>query len=235
MNKHLKDLISLSKIDNEISSFDDKQKAIKNTLNALVEEKEILASEMTELSQSIKEDKVKKNRNDIHLQELNDKLKSIAQKMKNIKSEKELKALSLEEDIAKDQINFANEEILRLEKTVITKEEKLEKLEEDIQKLQAQQEEELKNVQIALDNLDKDRKNTYHAKEKLIATMDQKIITYYEKIKRWAKDTTVVEVKKQACYGCFMRLNDKTYADVIKSEDIISCPHCGRILYHNPE
>ena len=235
MNKHLKDLISLSKIDNEISSFDYKQKAIKNTLNALVEEKEILASEMTELSQSIKEDKVKKNRNDIHLQELNDKLKSIAQKMKNIKSEKELKALSLEEDIAKDQINFANEEILRLEKTVITKEEKLEKLEEDIQKLQAQQEEELKNVQIALDNLDKDRKNTYHAKEKLIATMDQKIITYYEKIKRWAKDTTVVEVKKQACYGCFMRLNDKTYADVIKSEDIISCPHCGRILYHNPE
>jgi predicted nucleic acid-binding Zn-ribbon protein len=28
-----------------------------------------------------------------------------------------------------------------------------------------------------------------------------------------------------------MRLNDKTYASVIKSEDIVTCPHCGRILY----
>lgn len=28
-----------------------------------------------------------------------------------------------------------------------------------------------------------------------------------------------------------MKLNDKTYAEVIKAEEIVTCPHCGRILY----
>ncbi|NLC28118.1 MAG: hypothetical protein GX780_05020, partial [Campylobacteraceae bacterium] len=68
-------------------------------------------------------------------------------------------------------------------------------------------------------------------KEALVETMSQKIITFYEKIRKWAKNTVVVPVKKQACYGCFMRINDKTYAAVIRNEDIITCPHCGRILF----
>ena len=57
----------------------------------------------------------------------------------------------------------------------------------------------------------------------------------YEKIKRWAKDSAVVPVKKQACYGCYMKINDKTYAEVIKAEEIVNCPHCGRILYKEDE
>jgi predicted nucleic acid-binding Zn-ribbon protein len=28
-----------------------------------------------------------------------------------------------------------------------------------------------------------------------------------------------------------MKINDKTYADAIKGEEIITCPHCGRVLY----
>ncbi|WP_373408077.1 C4-type zinc ribbon domain-containing protein [Campylobacter hyointestinalis] len=32
-----------------------------------------------------------------------------------------------------------------------------------------------------------------------------------------------------------MKINDKTYANVIKSEDIVTCPHCGRILYKDSE
>ena len=32
-----------------------------------------------------------------------------------------------------------------------------------------------------------------------------------------------------------IKINDKTYAEVIKSEEIVNCPHCGRILYKEPE
>jgi predicted nucleic acid-binding Zn-ribbon protein len=28
-----------------------------------------------------------------------------------------------------------------------------------------------------------------------------------------------------------MKLNDKTYSEVIKGDEIVNCPHCGRILY----
>ena len=35
--------------------------------------------------------------------------------------------------------------------------------------------------------------------------------------------------------GCYMKINDKTYADVIKAEEITTCPHCGRVLYIETE
>jgi len=59
----------------------------------------------------------------------------------------------------------------------------------------------------------------------------QKILSFYQKIRRWAGNSAVVPVKQQACYGCFMKINDKVYAEVIKSDEIVMCPSCGRILY----
>jgi len=47
----------------------------------------------------------------------------LEKKSAQVKTEKELKAIQLEEDIAKEQINFANEEIARLENLCETKEE----------------------------------------------------------------------------------------------------------------
>ena len=72
-------------------------------------------------------------------------------------------------------------------------------------------------------------------KEALVGKMDQKIISFYEKIRKWAKNTSVVPVTRQACGGCFIRLNDKIYSNVIRSDDITTCPHCGRILYNPVE
>ena len=61
--------------------------------------------------------------------------------------------------------------------------------------------------------------------------MDAKIIGFYAKIRRWALNTSVVPVFKQACGGCFIKLNDTIYNEINKGNDIINCPHCGRILY----
>jgi predicted nucleic acid-binding Zn-ribbon protein len=32
-----------------------------------------------------------------------------------------------------------------------------------------------------------------------------------------------------------MKINDNTFTDVLKSEEIVNCPSCGRILYYVPE
>ncbi len=65
--------------------------------------------------------------------------------------------------------------------------------------------------------------------------MNSKIYAFYEKIKRWAGVTAVVPVKRQACSGCNMKISDKIYSEVLKAEEIITCPHCGRVLYIEEE
>ena len=74
-----------------------------------------------------------------------------------------------------------------------------------------------------------------HIADELMKSMDSNIYKYYEKIKKWAGNSAVSPVRKQACMGCYMKINDKTYADVIKAEEIVSCPHCGRVLYIETE
>lgn len=235
MNKYLQDLIKLSKFDTAISMFEPKIENEKAKLATFVETASAIKASINSIYLEIDEIKSKRTKNNIHLAELKTKLENIAKKNKDVHNEKELKALQLEEEIAKEQISFANEEIDRLDNLAKSKDSVLKELQE---KLTAE-EEDIKEIQVAVDNtienINKERNDVYQQRSELLEKFDNKILTFYEKIKRWAKDSAVVPVKKQACYGCYMKINDKTYAEVIKAEEIINCPHCGRILYKEAE
>jgi predicted nucleic acid-binding Zn-ribbon protein len=142
-----------------------------------------------------------------------------------------MKALQLEEEIAKEQIEFANEEIERLDKIKEVKEAEMGTFQEEIDGMQDATADIQAETDKELAALEKTRMKVYEDKQKLLSQMNQNIIVFYEKIRRWARNTTVVPVKKQACYGCYMKLNDHTYAAVVRGEEITTCPHCGRILY----
>ena len=235
MNKYLQDLIKLSKFDTAISMFEPKIENEKAKLATFVETAESIKASINSIYLEIDDVKSKRTKNNIHLAELKTKLDNIAKKNKDVHNDKELKALQLEEEIAKEQISFANEEIERLDNITKNKELTLKELQEKL----AVEEEDIKEIQVAVDStieeINKDRNIVYKERSELLEKFDNKILTFYEKIKRWAKDLAVVPVKKQACYGCHMKINDKTYAEVIKAEEIINCPHCGRILYKDNE
>lgn len=235
MNKYLQDLIKLSKFDTAISMFEPKIENEKAKLATFVETASSIKTSINSIYLEIDDVKSKRTKNNIHLAELKTKLENIAKKNKDISNEKELKALQLEEEIAKEQVSFANEEIERLDNLAKTKEVILKELQEKL----AVEEEDIKEIQVAVDStieeLNKERNEVYQSRSELLEKFDNKILTFYEKIKRWAKDSAVVPVKKQACYGCYMKINDKTYAEVIKAEEIVNCPHCGRILYKEDE
>lgn len=235
MNKYLQDLIKLSKFDTAISMFEPKIEKEKAKLATFVETASSIKASINSIYLEIDDVKSKRTKNNIHLAELKTKLDNIAKKNKDVSNEKELKALQLEEEIAKEQISFANEEIDRLDNVTKNKEIILKELQEKL----AVEEEDIKEIQVAVDttieDINKERNAVYQDRSELLEKFDNKILTFYEKIKRWAKDSAVVPVKKQACYGCYMKINDKTYAEVIKAEEIVNCPHCGRILYKEDE
>ena len=85
-----------------------------------------------------------------------------------------------------------------------------------------------------LDEDDCKGKVIFGKKEILVGEMNQKGLSFYQKIRRWAKNTTAVPVRNQACMGCYMAISDKVYSDIIKGEEIVTCPHCGRLLYLEP-
>ena len=231
MNKYLEQLVNLSEIDKQIDSYVPRLEAINKNLNAKKDQIAKIDEQITEIDTEITEIKAQISSTNIHIAEFNTKIKEIAKKSNSVKTEKEIKALNLEEELAKDQLEAANEEIIRLERIIDTKN----ITKEDLQKQKSALLDELSTLQNDTNQekqtIEQERSVIYKQKEELLGKINQKILTFYEKIRKWAKNTAVVPVKKQACYGCFMRINDKTLLNVQKSDDIVTCPHCGRIIY----
>ena len=234
MNKHLKQLIDLSKIDKEIDAFEPQIEEANIKYEAALAKKENLASEIATLEEETKSEQVKRQKNELHIAELSAKLEENSKKSGDVKTEREMKSLQLEEEIAKEQVSFANEEIERLNKVIDNKQEKITDLQSQMEEINANLSTVKEEVDGKLEVIHKERQKVFEAKEKLISQMNQKGLSFYQKIRRWAKNTTAVEVRNQACMGCYMVINDKVYSEVIKGEEITNCPHCGRILYIEP-
>ncbi|MEA2111116.1 MAG: C4-type zinc ribbon domain-containing protein [Campylobacterota bacterium] len=231
MNKHLEQLIDLSIVDKEIDAFEPRIEEANYKYETAQATSQSTAKEIETLEEEIKEEMLKKQKNELHLAELSAKLEENKKKSSEIKTEREMKSLQLEEEIAKEQVTFANEEIERLDRIIASKKESVSVCQASRDELAASLDVIKSEVDSKLAEIDKERAVVFAKKEKLVTGMNQKGLSFYQKIRRWAKNTTAVTVKKQACMGCFMKINDKIYSEVIKGEEIITCPHCGRILY----
>lgn len=231
MNTHLSHLIEIANVDKEIDSFEPRITAARSELDKAIAKGLELKENVAVIGDERRDLQLKIQKNDLHIKELSAKLEGIAKKSSAIKTDKELKALDLEEEIAKEQLTFANEEIARLEKLLEAKQGEIKAIETQIEALETEKVALSESANAQIEVIKKQQQKIFQVKEKLVVKMDQKVISAYEKIRKWAKNSSVVPVRKQACGGCFIRINDKVYAEVIKSEGIVSCPHCGRILY----
>jgi len=231
LNQHLKQLIDLSHVDKEIDAFEPQIEEANYKYEAALAKKQSIDTDIENLTNEIQAEELKKQKNELHLAELSQKLEENSRKSSEVKTEREMKSLQLEEEIAKEQVSFANEEIERLDRVIDSKKEQVEAAKESLKELDANLESVKADVDEKLKVINEARQEVFKKKEKLLSSVNQKGLTFYQKVRRWAKNTTVVTVEEQACMGCHMLINDKIYADVIKGEEITTCPHCGRILY----
>jgi len=231
LNKHLEQLVKLSNFDKDIVGFEPQIQAQNDKLKVFLKTAEDLSAKIENLYKEIDDTKNKRIKNDLNLKDLRTKLEEISAKYDNVKTEKESRALQLEEEISKEQISFSNDEIVRLDEITTKKEELLKELKEEL----ATEEEDVSELKEAIakiiEELNASREGISKEKSELIDTIDKKILSFYEKIRRWANETAVVPVKKQACYGCHMKLTNKVYSEFLATDEITTCPHCGRIIY----
>jgi predicted nucleic acid-binding Zn-ribbon protein len=234
LNKHLNELIELSNNDKAIDSYTPQLEAADKKVAKIQKKINTAQGELDTLNADITDNEAKVKSFDEQLILLNEQLSSNVKKLKEITTEKEMKALSLEEDIAKEKMTFANEEIERLQGINETKKSLLDEASEKVTTLTTEFTAMNDVVSAERTTIEKEKGKLFVKREALSRNLEQKVLAFYEKIRIWAGNTAVVPVKKQACYGCYMKLNDKTYAEVIRADEIINCPHCGRILYLEP-
>lgn len=235
MNKHLEELIELSKLDKSIDDFTPLIETAEKKLARRAEKRDNVLEKIAELNETVEKAKISVNSYEEQIKALNEQLTLGKAKEKEIKTEREKKALSMEAELAKETLTHANEEIERHQIIAESKEKEIVVAETELEELSAEYDKVAAEVSEKLSSIDADKAKLFAIRETKTMAIDMKILAFYEKIRIWARNTAVVPIKKQACFGCYMKLNDSTYSTVIKSEDITNCPHCGRIIYLEPQ
>jgi predicted nucleic acid-binding Zn-ribbon protein len=230
LNEQLRLLRELQDVDLELKAIEaDKERyprEIRDLDEELASEKEMFKKNGERIEFLEKERRQKEG--DLELEQ--ERMKKAQAKLYDVKTNKEYQALLAEIDTLKEvssqreiEILEIMDEIDELRKEYRRMEEKLHETEDRIGTDKKKLEESLGKVDGALAS--KKRKRTIVAKK-----LSPELNALYQTLKE-KRRTAVVPARFGACQGCNMKFPPQMFNEVQKSEAIIVCPSCHRILY----
>lgn len=227
-------LLTLQKIDQEISNLKRLSEQIPKEIEDLNKQKEELVHRFEKIHTEIKRLETLKREKELDIQSYEDRILKIQDALDKVRTNEEYKALLREKAQAEESIMEIEDEILAIMEDIenLQKEEKriketLEKEKEEIQKKIKEKEDQLKTVQQKIKKVEEER-------EQLIKNIKAPLLSRYEMIRK-KRGTAVAVVDSDTCTGCYLVIPPKVYSSLVKGEKLLTCPHCGRFLVYEPK
>ncbi|WP_065218771.1 MULTISPECIES: zinc ribbon domain-containing protein [Butyricimonas] len=231
VEEKLQNLYELQRIDTEI----DKIKTLRGELPLEVQdlEDEIagLETRIENLKAELSElDKTTSTRKQ-EIKKAEESIKKYSEQLDNVRNNREYDALSKEIEFQKLEIELQEKRIREATKAKTEKEALMEeskkRYEEKVSDLEAKKGE-LNDI---VNETHKDEEALKVKSEELAATIDDRLLTAYRRIRSNARNgLAVVTVDRDACGGCFNKIPPQRQLDIRSRKKIIVCEYCGRIL-----
>ena len=232
MNELIEQLVALQEIDLVIDKIDGEIQQEQDELDARI-------AALTERQERIKEQEaligeLEKERRTLE-DEMADKVAHVKErqsKMMQVQTSREQTALLKEIEDAKKNVKENEEKIVeimeRVEKlTGETSEEKnvlkTEKSQADSQK---------KKVKKIVDELNKGKKTKKNKRDKQAGAINGSMVQKYEILRERRNGLAIVNVVEGVCQGCFMNLPPQKYNMLLRGDQVLECPSCQRLIYH---
>jgi len=165
------------------------------------------------------------------IQELDGKIEKSSTKLTQIKSNKEYTAALKEIDDLKS-IKFQTEErALQMMETAEELEQKCKGQKDTLKTLKAQCEKDKEAVKKELHELDKDLEAMEKERNQLCCDFDQSLLKKYLFLKERKGGLAVSSVVTGVCQTCHMGIPPQKFNELIRGNDLMTCPHCNRIIY----
>ena len=231
VEEKLQNLYELQRIDTEI----DKIKTLRGELPLEVQD---LEDEIAGLETRIENLKVELGELDktastrkMDIKKAEEAIKKYSEQLDNVRNNREYDALSKEIEFQKLEIELQEKRIREAQKAKADKEalmdESKKRYADKVSDLEAKKGE-LNDI---INETHKDEESLQSKSEELAATIDERLLTAYRRIRANARNgLAVVTVDRDACGGCFNKIPPQRQLDIRSRKKIIVCEYCGRIL-----
>ena len=230
MRKSLKMLDELQEIDLKIDSFKGEKEGMLQELDLL--DGKVAAAESAIALKNAELSAVEEEKRGLE-ESLAMEAENITRsegRIKEIKTQKEYQAVSKEITAARKQKAEMEEQILQ--KIGRTEELKGEigGLEENLAALQGNIAEQKAEVQSRIDKLDEGIVKDNAARDEIVKGLSSSVIRRYTLLREQRRGLAVVEARGGSCLGCNMNLPPQLYNSLFRGDELITCPHCQRML-----
>ena len=235
MKKELGNLLELQDIDLRIRKLNDE---IAKGYGDLDERQDVIDArreEAAELGERL--EVVEKEKSDVEheLEEETIRLKTRQTKLMNVQTNREYQSLLKEIEGTKADNKRREEEILRyteISEAMVVKIEELNNTSDAEQKLLA---EEKSKVEALAKDLEKQKAEIDKARSTKANKVKGPTYKRYEQLRERRNGIAIVGVTGGVCQGCFMNIPAQQFNEVLRGDQLHTCPTCQRMMYHQPE
>lgn len=153
-------------------------------------------------------------------------------RMDEISTQREYEALEREIKVSTESEQEYRREIQKVDKTIDVLSEMLTSEEELLNQQKDEISEEKERIIAIIDDKEKKKVKMISDEKVISRDMDNEILFKFERIIKNKSGLGIVPVISGVCSGCHMTLPAQFANDVRRSEEILFCPYCSRILFH---
>ncbi|MDR1181522.1 MAG: C4-type zinc ribbon domain-containing protein, partial [Bacteroidales bacterium] len=158
-------------------------------------------------------------------------IKKYEEQQKNVRNNREFESLSKEIEFQGLEIELSEKKIREAENVIAEKktfEEEAKKSLEERHKDLVAKKQELEKIVV---NTEKDEQVLENKSNEYKQVIEPRLLNAYERLRKNARNgLAVVEVKRDACGGCFNKIPPQRQVDIKIGKRLIPCEYCGRIL-----
>ena len=179
---------------------------------------------------AMKAEKARIKELELEVQSCRDQIDKYRKQQMVLKSNKEFKAMEVEIANVLGKIRaHEDQELVLMEDVEAARSNVAERRKE----LEA--EEEAVNLDVAeldtrMSGIDTEVSSLEARRSELLGDIPEDMLARYERILQ-RRDRALVPVEGGICGGCHMRLPPSVAQNILKKQDLVSCDHCGRLLY----
>lgn len=230
MRKNLKLLGELQEIDLKVDSLQGEKEGLLAELAGLEQQVAGVQSEIAAKNGELAALEQEKQQQEENLVAETDNIARSEARLKEIKTQKEYQAVSKEISTAKKLKVEIEEQILQKISQVEELKGEIAGREESLRTLEATVSGQKDEVQKKIEELEAAIATDTTARDAAAKGLPASVMRRYGLLREQRRGIAVVEARDGYCLGCNMQLPPQLYNTLFRGDELITCPHCQRML-----
>ncbi|MDP1991368.1 MAG: C4-type zinc ribbon domain-containing protein [Syntrophales bacterium] len=168
---------------------------------------------------------------DKQLQMGQETLKRTRERLLEVKTNREYQSMLKEIETFETKNSHVEDEIISLLEELDVFEKEMKTNEAELDEQRRRYEEDKAEMAKELDSVAEELDICARKSEEIRKKIPAELLRKYEQIKNATRGVAVVAVWKEVCDGCHMSMPPQLYNELQKSNVLITCPNCSRIIY----